>query len=56
LQQNSAAGSNTHGAPTGRRERHVQEEEESASAAAAVVWTLGTLLLYSAAEHTWGGN
>jgi hypothetical protein len=26
------------------------QEEESASAAAAVVWTLGTLLLYSAAE------
>lgn len=49
MQQNSAAGSSTHGAPTGRRERHVQEEE-SASAAAAVVWTLGTLLLYSAAE------
>ncbi len=50
LQQNSGAGSSTHGAPTGRREHHVQEEEESASAAAAVIWTLGTLLLYSADE------
>jgi hypothetical protein len=54
LQQNSAAGSSTHGAPTGRREHHVQQEEERASAAAAGL--SGLFCCTVQLKHTWGGN